>query len=159
MTLCGTSHLFILIGFSLEHIFGPLNVKQNIGETANSILEQKQIMFYNSGCLEISYPTPSEGRIPGVCSFFLFFLRQIHNLTTSNEDKICNLMIQNKGEKRFYHLHMSKDKGLFIFWQQSQRPWLRKLKFLLHCIVQILTSKPKFKWSQANGPSAMKFMQ
>ena len=24
-------------------------------------------------------------------------------------------MIQNKGEKRFYHLHMSKDKGLLIF--------------------------------------------
>ena len=39
MTPCGTSHLFILIGFSLEHVFGALNVKENIGETANSILE------------------------------------------------------------------------------------------------------------------------
>ena len=39
MTPCGTSHLFILIGFSLELIFGALDVKENIGETANSILE------------------------------------------------------------------------------------------------------------------------
>ena len=39
MTPCGTSHLFILIGYSLEYTIGPLNVKQDIGETANSILE------------------------------------------------------------------------------------------------------------------------
>ena len=31
-------------------------------------------------------------------------------------DKICNLMIQNKGEKRFYHLHLREDKGSFMFW-------------------------------------------
>ena len=38
--LCySTSHLLILVRFGLEHVFGPLNVQQNIGETANCILE------------------------------------------------------------------------------------------------------------------------
>ena len=48
--------------------------------------------------------------------FFLYFFfssSQIHNLTTSNEDKICNLLIQNKGGKiRVIHLLVTIIKAL-----------------------------------------------
>ena len=41
VTPCGIFyHLFILVRLGLEHIFGPLNVQQNIGETANGILKK-----------------------------------------------------------------------------------------------------------------------